>query len=151
MAASRIPIGNRQLAIGNRLIDWTASACDGKTIIPMFAKRPDRAAEVSQALRLAAQNVSAGKPGEAVRICRNVLAKFPNDAQVHYALGVALGHAGQIDAAIEELRRAICLKPDLFEAHTNLGVLLGRGERQTRRWRRLPKPCGFGRISRSCT
>ncbi|MGA2441877.1 MAG: tetratricopeptide repeat protein, partial [Tepidisphaeraceae bacterium] len=92
----------------------------------MFAKRPDRAAKVSQALQLASQNVAAGKPGEAVRICRNVLANFPNDARVHYALGVALGHAGQIDPAIDQLRQAIRLKPDLFEAHTNLGVLLGR-------------------------
>ncbi|MGD0387895.1 MAG: tetratricopeptide repeat protein [Tepidisphaeraceae bacterium] len=110
----------------NWLIDWTASARDGKTLIPMFAKRPDPAAQVSQALQLAAQTVALGKPGEAVRICRDVLAKFPNDARVHYALGVALGHAGQIDPAINELRQAIRLKPELYEAHTNLGVLLGR-------------------------
>jgi Flp pilus assembly protein TadD len=123
---ARIPIGNWQSAIGNGLIDWTPSARDGKTMILMFAKRPDRAAQVSQALKLAAQSVAQGKPDEAVRICRNLLAKFPNDARIHYALGVALGHIGQIDPAIDRLRQAIRLKPDLFEAHTNLGVLLGR-------------------------
>ena len=95
-------------------------------MILMFAKRPDRAGKVSQALKLAAESVAQGRPGEAVRICRKVLADFPNDAKVHYALGVALGHAGQIDPAIDQLRQAIRLKPDLFEAHTNLGVLLGR-------------------------
>jgi len=92
----------------------------------MFAKRTDRAAEVPQGLKLAAQSVAEGNAGEAVRICRNLLAKFPGDARVHYALGVALGHVGQIDPAIDQLRQAIRLKPDLFEGHTNLGVLLGR-------------------------
>jgi len=107
------------------LPDWTASARGGKTMILMFAKHSDRTAQVSEALKLAAQSVAAGKAGEAVRICRNLLANFPNDARVHYALGVALGHTGQVDPAIDELRQAIRLKPDLFEAHTNLGVLLG--------------------------
>jgi Flp pilus assembly protein TadD len=95
-------------------------------MILMFAKQPDPGAQVSQALQLAAQNIALGKPGEAVRVCREVQAKFPNDARVHYALGVALGHAGQGDPAIDQLRQAIGLKPDMFEAHTNLGVLLGR-------------------------
>jgi len=119
-------IADSRIPIGNHLIDWTASARDGKTVILMFAIQPNRTDQVSQALKLAAQSVAQGKAGEAVGICRKLLGKFPNDGRVHYALGVALGHAGQIDPAIDELRQAVRLKPELFEAHTNLGVLLGR-------------------------
>ncbi|HTP95423.1 MAG TPA: tetratricopeptide repeat-containing glycosyltransferase family protein, partial [Burkholderiales bacterium] len=41
-------------------------------------------------------------------------------------LGNLLDEAGQLDAAIRHLERAVALSPDLAEAHNNLGVCLDR-------------------------
>jgi Flp pilus assembly protein TadD len=80
-----------------------------------------RAEEV---LRAAAQQINAGKPGEAIRICRRFLMQEPRAARVHYALGIALNIAGQVEESIAEFRQAVALKADFYEALTNLGNVL---------------------------
>jgi len=53
----------------------------------------------------------------------------PNDASLHYNLGLAYKLKDQLDKAIVELQNAIALQPDLADAHYTLGVLFWqRGE-----------------------
>ena len=55
----------------------------------------------------------------------------PNWAMVHLDLGVALGRAGRGQEAIDALRRAVALKPDLPQAWRLLGDhLMAAGEQQ---------------------
>ena len=45
----------------------------------------------------------------------------PNWAMIHFDLGLALGHRGRGQEAIQALRRAVALKPDLPQAWRALG------------------------------
>lgn len=85
--------------------------------------------QVNDALKLVAQKVTAGRPAEAVRLCREMLLHHPTDPRIHYALAIALDLAGNPDESIAEFRRAIALKPDFFEALTNLGTVLSARRR----------------------
>jgi Flp pilus assembly protein TadD len=91
----------------------------------MSAKRPNSGTRVNDALKLAAKSISTGKPEEAVNICRKILAQFPNDAKLHYALGVGLTGTGKAEEAIAAYQTAIRLNPDFFEVRVNLGTVLG--------------------------
>ena len=57
-----------------------------------------------------------------------MLAIRPNDADVHYNLGVALTNEGQLDEAVEQYRRALEIKPDYTVARQNLDAVLSRRE-----------------------
>jgi hypothetical protein len=48
----------------------------------------------------------------------------PDDAGMHYNLGLAWKELGKLDEATASLRRALELKPDFAEAHNNLGNVL---------------------------
>jgi protein O-GlcNAc transferase len=48
----------------------------------------------------------------------------PQQADVHYTLGVTLWQDGDFPGAAEELRAAIRVKPDYAEAHYTLGTVL---------------------------
>ena len=48
------------------------------------------------------------------------------DARVHNALGAAYIHTNRVEEALNEFRAALALKPDLAEAHSNLGYVLFR-------------------------
>ena len=48
----------------------------------------------------------------------------PKSAEVHSNLGTTLADKGQLDEAIECLRKAIALDPKLATAHYNLGNAL---------------------------
>ena len=51
-------------------------------------------------------------------------------AEVHADLAVALHRRGDADGAVDQLRSAVALRPDLDVAQRNLGrLLLQRGER----------------------
>jgi protein O-GlcNAc transferase len=66
----------------------------------------------------------AGRLPEAERLYRQVCAADPNHAGGFHRLGVVAHQLGRPDAA-ELLKRAITLKPDLAEAHNDLGNVLG--------------------------
>lgn len=55
---------------------------------------------------------------------RQLVARNPQDAPIHAALGWALLRVRQLDEGEAELRKAIELNNSLGEAHNNLGVLL---------------------------
>jgi tetratricopeptide (TPR) repeat protein len=55
----------------------------------------------------------------------------PNWAMIHVDLGTALGHCGRGQEAIQALRRAVALKPDLPQAWRTLGDhLMAAGEQE---------------------
>ena len=54
----------------------------------------------------------------------DAVAKFPNDAVVHYNLGVTLVSLGRAQEAIEQYERSVRLNPDSAWTRYNLGVAL---------------------------
>src|SRR5574337_386201 len=74
------------------------------------------------ALRLlaTARSIRGDVPG-ALDILLPLAQKQPNWAMLHFDLGVALGLAGRGQQAIDALRRAVTLKPDLPQAWRELG------------------------------
>jgi Flp pilus assembly protein TadD len=89
----------------------------------------DPTPQIMADLKLASQRLTTGQAQEAVRICRQVLARFPENPQAHYALGVCFAQLRQPDEAIAAYRSALKFKPDLFEACVNLGpILASRGK-----------------------
>jgi Flp pilus assembly protein TadD len=61
---------------------------------------------------------------EAERIYRQILAVQPDHVGALHLLGALVGQAGQPEAALELIGRAIRLKPDHVIAHNNLGNIL---------------------------
>jgi len=70
--------------------------------------------------------VALKNPAEARAALGRHLTKHPDDAYARLELGKALGDAGDADASLVELQRAIRLDPDLDEAHRLAGLALGR-------------------------
>ncbi len=64
---------------------------------------------VQQAFDLAVQHHRGGRPGEAEDLCRQVLAQQPNHADALRLLGVIANQAGQHDAAVDLIGRAVAL------------------------------------------
>ena len=65
-----------------------------------------------------------GDPASAMKILSPLAAAFPRAAHTRYELGMTLAAQGQSEKAIEALRHAVALKPDLAEAWRALGELL---------------------------
>lgn len=57
---------------------------------------------------------------DALPAFRKTAQLLPGDAAAHYNLGVALKSLGRLDEAVASYRRAVSLKPDYVEAHSNL-------------------------------
>ena len=63
----------------------------------------------------------AGRLGEALAAYEAVAASSPDDADVLSLYGLALLQSGRLSDAAERLRRATVIRPDLVDAHNNLG------------------------------
>jgi tetratricopeptide (TPR) repeat protein len=83
-----------------------------------------QASEILQVVRdhpaallvLAASHRMRGRADEAIAILQPLARSQPRAALVHYELGLALGRAGRGDEALDALRRALALKPELPQA-----------------------------------
>jgi len=73
--------------------------------------------------------IATGRGDEGQALHRQVIARRPNDALVHFNYGVALDEAGQSDQAVDALRKAIQLDPDAAAMHWRLGLVLQRVRR----------------------
>ncbi len=108
-------------------------------VVPPDAPAPG---VLDEARRLADQ----GRPGEAERLCRAVLAREPGNADAWFLLGLVSEQSAP-DEAENHLRRCIYLAPDHYDALCHLALLAGqRGDAATaatlkaragRVWRRL--------------
>jgi tetratricopeptide (TPR) repeat protein len=81
------------------------------------------------ALNTARRHYHAGKLAEAEKIYRQVLQNQPKHAEAMHLLGALVGQRGNIDAAIDLIRRSIGIKGEDAEAHGNLGILLAKQRR----------------------
>lgn len=64
-----------------------------------------------------------GPAEEAVRLCRGVLQTQPNSYEAEYVLGLIAHQTGKSGEAIERLRRAASLAPELAFLHAALGEM----------------------------
>ena len=65
-----------------------------------------------------------GMHTEALNANKTAVILSPQDAQVHYNLGITLKELGRLDEAETSYRQAIALQPDNAQAHNNLGLTL---------------------------
>lgn len=79
---------------------------------------PDKAVEMAGKL------YGERKYTQAERVCRQLIAARPGNADAHNILGVALQAQGKSEEGIEALRRAVKLAPDAATLHANLGEVL---------------------------
>ncbi|HSB18559.1 MAG TPA: tetratricopeptide repeat protein [Anaeromyxobacteraceae bacterium] len=123
----------------------------------LVLERTGRAAEAAEGLRRAveqrertgdaealadlydalAQSLArAGRPGEALAVLREALARRPRDEGLLFALGIAEERAGDMDAAVSQMKALLALNPDHAEAlnfvayaYAEKGVKLDEAER----------------------
>ncbi|RMF77640.1 MAG: tetratricopeptide repeat protein, partial [Nitrospirae bacterium] len=95
-------------------------------------------AQALRALRLQAQRLlQAGDPAAAIEAYRRLCAASGGDATLWLEMGAACGQAGRLEEARRCFERAIELRPELAEAHTQLGLVdffQGRVERAIERY-----------------
>jgi tetratricopeptide (TPR) repeat protein len=84
----------------------------------------------AKAIEMAGVLYSRGQLGQAERVCRQVIAARPAQADAHNILGVTLAAAKRTDAAVESLKRAIKLNPQAPSYHSNLGEILRQAGRR---------------------
>ena len=65
-----------------------------------------------------------GMHTEALNANKTAVILSPQDAQVHYNLGITLKELGRLDEAEASYRQAIALQPENAQAHNNLGLTL---------------------------
>jgi len=66
--------------------------------------------------------VKSGNLDAALTSYKLALQLKPNNADIHFNIGIALVQNGDLDAAIDSYKRAIQLKPDNAVAHNNMGA-----------------------------
>jgi SAM-dependent methyltransferase len=98
-----------------------ASAHRGKTTGPGAVTSPSREAMLAEMFRAAAAHHRAGAIADAERGYRHILTLFPNHAETHGMLGVALFAQGKISEAVLHFERVAALKPDVPGVYDDLG------------------------------
>jgi cytochrome c-type biogenesis protein CcmH/NrfG len=76
-------------------------------------------------VRLAELHQEAGRPGEAVRYLKQVLAAEPSNFQERLELGKALYETGDVDGALAETKKILEFDPKNVDALYNLGAIYG--------------------------
>jgi predicted TPR repeat methyltransferase len=89
---------------------------DAASLSPAITARADL-------LEHALRHHEAGHMDQAQAVYRHILATDPNDADALHLLGVVLHQSGDHAAAIESIRQAIVLNPQVAQYHNNLGSI----------------------------
>jgi len=79
------------------------------------------AKEAREAVSQAMEKIKQGQLEEALVILQELVEKYPDDSNVHYLLGVALGRLHRYEEAVVELNRVIELVPQFAPAYQQLG------------------------------
>ena len=79
---------------------------------------------IQQALDLAVQHHTAGRLPQAESIYNQILQSDPDQPVALHLLGVIAHQVGNNDIAVDLITKALAIKPDLAEAHSNLGLTL---------------------------
>jgi tetratricopeptide (TPR) repeat protein len=116
--------GKRKAAAGSQP-PGSARAGDGNLDATIARAQQGRVnVTPEKAVQMAARLYAEGKLGQAERVCRQVIAARPANADAHNILGATLQALGTGPEAIAELRRAVKLAPDASSIHANLGEVL---------------------------
>jgi tetratricopeptide (TPR) repeat protein len=86
--------------------------------------------------------IDAGHPADAVPVLEGALQDAPDDARLHFLLGVALHRGGRVADAVPHLERAAALNPDDGLVRYNLGAAyfaLGRFEEAAEAFLAVPE------------
>ena len=78
----------------------------------------------AKAIEMAGQLYSRRQYAQAERVCRQIIAARPGNADAHNILGVSLAALGNAKEAISELKRAIKINAQAPSYHSNLGEIL---------------------------
>jgi tetratricopeptide (TPR) repeat protein len=81
----------------------------------------------ARAIEMAGQLYSRNQYNQAERVCRQIIAARPGNADAHNILGVSLAALGKSDEAIASLKRAIKINGAAPSYHANLGEVLRQG------------------------
>ena len=82
-------------------------------------------------LHVAMEHYKQGQLPEAERMCREILAKTPENSYALHLLGVIAGQVGRIEIAVQLIEKAVALHPGEAFFHCNLAkycIDLGRFE-----------------------
>ena len=79
---------------------------------------------LQQALDLALQHHTAGRLSDAETIYQQILQTDPDQPIALHLLGVIAHQVGKNDKAVDLITRALAIKPDFAEAHSNLSNAL---------------------------
>ncbi len=85
--------------------------------------------DIPQLLEKAVDHYRAGRLAEAEAIYRQILSQDPNQADALHQLGAVAFRAGQPEAAVELIGRAIAARPGVPEYWSNLGSILNHQQR----------------------
>ena len=79
---------------------------------------------IQQAIDLALQHHTAGRLSDAESIYNQILQSDPDQPVALHLLGVIAHQVGNNDIAVDLITKALAIKPDFAEAHSNLGLTL---------------------------
>ena len=79
---------------------------------------------LQQAIELAVEHHTAGELSKAESICQQILKSDPYHPVALHLLGVVANQSGKNDIAVDLIAKALAIKPDYAEAHSNLGAAL---------------------------
>jgi len=82
------------------------------------------ASEIQQVLTLAVQHHTSGRLFEAEALYQQILQTDPNHPDALHLLGLIAHQVGKNEIAVEFITKAIAIKPDFAELHSNLGLAL---------------------------
>ena len=83
----------------------------------------------AKAIEMAGKLYSRNQYTQAERVCRQIIAARPANADAHNILGVSLAALGQAEAAIDSIKRAIKINAKAPSYHANLGEVLRQAGR----------------------
>ena len=83
----------------------------------------------AKAIEMAGQLYSRRQYAQADRVCRQIIAARPGNADAHNILGVSLAALGNSKEAVVELKRAIKINAQAPSYHANLGEILRQAGR----------------------
>ena len=81
------------------------------------------------AIEMAGQLYGRGQYPQAARVCQQIIAARPQNADAHNILGVTLAAMGKKDEGIESIKRALAMNADAASYHANLGEVLRQAGR----------------------